>query len=189
MAYQTAQPTVRYNRRSTDRSKAAVVFYKTRMEAEIAVHLLKRCGTWAGELSVMGRESGGKAGIVGFRSDGRLIRGQRPMCDCWSRIMSTLQSSACFLVPGMGAVIAAGPVVQWTADALEIAEMGNRPGRLGDGLFSIGVPRSGAEEFEEKLESGHCAVIIHGTVDRVDRAAGMLELTDHQSMMAHECAV
>jgi hypothetical protein len=92
----------------------------------------------------------------------------------WGGIWGMLFGSAFFLIPGIGPVIAAGPVVAWIVGALEGAVVVGGASALGAGLYSIGIPRKSIIRYEASLKSGKFMLVVHGTPDEVIRAEQVL---------------
>jgi hypothetical protein len=60
-------------------------------------------------------------------------------------------------LPGVGAFIAAGPIVT----SLSAAAAGATEGRIAGGLTGLGVPESKAKHFEDRIRLGNLLISIH----------------------------
>jgi len=70
-------------------------------------------------------------------------------------------------IPGVGPLIAAGPIMA----ALSGAAIGATTGGLVGGLIGLGIPEIEAKRYEDKLKKGNYLVSAHATdSDQVDRA-------------------
>lgn len=100
----------------------------------------------------------------------------------WGGIWSLLFGSAFFLVPGIGPILAAGPVVVWIVGALESAVVVGGFSALGGALFSIGIPNDKVIVYEEHLKAGKFLVIAHDVQGPHDTDLITQEVTRHQSI-------
>lgn len=60
-------------------------------------------------------------------------------------------------VPGIGAFIAAGPIV----NSLSAAAAGATEGRIAGGLTGLGVPETKARHFEDRIRLGNLLISVH----------------------------
>jgi len=90
----------------------------------------------------------------------------------WGGIWGLLFGSAIFMIPGIGPLVAAGPVVAWIVAALEGAVVVGGLSALGAGLYSIGIPQNSILQYETSLKAGSFLLVVHGTPDVVTRAQG-----------------
>ena len=58
---------------------------------------------------------------------------------------------------------------------------------LGDGLFSIGIPKDSVLSYETQIKAGKFVVIAHGNRDEVDQARTVLTGATHHEGKAHGC--
>ena len=103
----------------------------------------------------------------------------------WGSIWGLMFGSAFFLLPGVGPLLAAGPLVGWIVGALEGAVMGGGLSALGAGLFGIGIPENSVIQYETHIKAGKFVVIAHGSFDEVSKIRGVLDSTPHQGLAAH----
>jgi len=70
-------------------------------------------------------------------------------------------------IPGLGPLIAAGPIMA----ALSGAAVGGAVGGLTGALIGLGIPEFEARHYEGKLKSGHALVSVHSeNADETERA-------------------
>jgi hypothetical protein len=70
-------------------------------------------------------------------------------------------------IPGLGPLIAAGPIMA----ALSGAAVGGAVGGLTGALIGLGIPEFEAKRYEGKLKSGHALVSVHSeSADETERA-------------------
>ena len=97
----------------------------------------------------------------------------------WGGIWGLLFGSAYFLIPGVGPLLAAGPVVLWIVAALENAAVVGGMGVLGGALFSIGIPENTIIKYEDQFKAGKFLVIGSDTPANLDKARATLEATQN----------
>jgi len=85
-----------------------------------------------------------------------------------------LFGSAFFMIPGIGPLVAAGPIVGWIIAALEGAAVVGGFSAIGAGLYSIGVPKESVLRYETSLKAGTYLLVVHGSHDEVARAKEIL---------------
>jgi uncharacterized membrane protein len=91
------------------------------------------------------------------------------------------------LIPGIGPLLAAGPLVGWIVGALEGAVVVGGLSALGAGLYSIGISKDSIIEYETQIKAGKFVVIAHGSSEEVSRTRGTLAGTRHHGIEEHAC--
>lgn len=86
-------------------------------------------------------------------------------------IAGFLLGLAALAIPGVGPIIAAGPLAAGLTGAAAGAATGGLVGALG----RHGVPEERAHEYSDAIRSGRLMVTVHTTPDRVDNAADILD--------------
>ncbi len=82
-------------------------------------------------------------------------------------VIGLLAGIGALAIPGVGPLIAAGPIMA----ALSGAAIGGTAGGVVGGLIGLGIPEIEAKRYEEKLKSGHYLIAVHThTDDEEDRA-------------------
>ena len=173
----------------TLKNRAVVAIYDNHEEAEEAVRELQRIGFDMKKLSIVGKDYQLKEDVVGFYTTGDRMRSWGRAGAFWGGLWGLLFGSAFFVVPGLGPLLLAGPIVGWVIAALEGAIVVGGLSALGAGLYSIGIPKDSVIEYETQLKAGRFLVVAHGTPDEVSKLEGTLEMTKHQGMLFHSCHV
>jgi hypothetical protein len=89
------------------------------------------------------------------------------------------------MIPGLGPILAAGPVVAWIVAGLEgAAEIGTL-GALGAGLYSIGIPKDSVVKYEAALKTDQFLLIANGTAAEVAKAKDIIETTHPAQFAVH----
>ena len=170
----------------TERS-AIVTLYDTHEEAEDAVRALQRSGFDMRRLSIVSKDYQTEEEAVGYYTTGDRMKAWGKHGAFWGGLWSLLFGSAFFLIPGIGPLLAAGPIVGWIVGALEGAVVVGGMGALGAGLYSIGIPKDSVIEYETHVKAGKFLVVAHGSPDDMSKTTGTLAATRHHGMKAHSC--
>jgi hypothetical protein len=89
------------------------------------------------------------------------------------------------MIPGLGPILAAGPVVGWIVAGLEGAVEVGALGALGAGLYSIGIPKDSIVKYEAALKQDQFLLIAHGTAAEVAKAKDIIESTHPSQLSLH----
>ena len=82
-------------------------------------------------------------------------------------VIGLLAGIGALAIPGVGPLIAAGPIMA----ALSGAAIGGATGGIVGGLIGLGIPEIEAKRYEEKLKSGNYLIAVHAhDDDQEDRA-------------------
>ena len=164
---------------------AIVAIYDTHSEAEAAVRDLQKSGFDMTKLSIVGKDYHTEEDVVGYYNTGDRMKAWGAMGAFWGGIWSLMFGSAFFLLPGIGPLLAAGPVVVWIVGALESAAVVGGLSALGAALFSIGIPEDSIVEYETQIKAGKFVVIAHDAQGVLDKGLIALEATKHQGVKLH----
>ena len=97
-----------------------------------------------------------------------------------------LFGAAFFVIPGLGPLVVAGPLVSWIVGALEGAVVVGGLTALGAGLYSFGIPKDSIIKYETALKSDKFLVIAHGSAGDVAKAKSILESTANEDLVVHQ---
>jgi hypothetical protein len=134
-----------------------------------------------------GKEYQTEEEVVGYYTTGDRMKAWGKTGASWGGLWGLMFGSAFFLIPGIGPLFAAGPLVSWIIGALEGEEVVGGLGALGAGLYSIGIPKDSIIEYETQIKAGKYVVIAHGTEDEVGHVESALAPTSHQGIKKHAC--
>ena len=168
-------------------TSAVVALYETHQEAEVAVRELQQAGFDMQKLSIVGKDYYTEEEVVGYYTTGDRMKAWGKTGAFWGGLWGLLFGSAFFVIPGIGPLLAAGPVVGWIVGALEGAAVVGGFSALGAGMFSLGIPENSIIEYETQIKAGKFMVITHGSPDEVKKAEAALAATKHQGVQAHAC--
>ena len=168
---------------------AVVAIYNTHKEAEEAVHELQKSGFDMQKLSIVGREYQTEEEVVGYYNTGDRMKAWGKTGAFWGSIWGLMFGSAFFFIPGVGPLLAAGPLVGWILGALEGAIVTGGLSALGAGLYSIGIPKDSVIEYETQIKAGKYAVITHGSPDEASKAKSTLAMTKNRGIQEHSLSL
>ncbi len=166
---------------------SAVAVYDSHSDAERAVRTLAKTGFDMQKLSIVGKDYATEEGVVGYYNAGDRMAAWGKTGAFWGGLWGMLFGSALFVIPGIGPLFAAGPLVAWIVGGLEGATVVGGMSALGAGLFSIGIPKDSVLSYETQIKAGKFVVIAHGMRDEVDKARTVLAGATHHEGKTHGC--
>ena len=164
---------------------AVIAIYDSHQEAEAVVRELEKSGFDMQKLSIVGKDYQTEEEVIGYYSTGDRMKAWGANGAFWGGLWGLMFGSAFFLIPGIGPLLAAGPLVGWIVGALEGAVVIGGLSALGAGLYSIGIPKDSIIEYETQIKAGKFAVIVHGSPDDVSKTRDTLAQTNHQGINEH----
>jgi hypothetical protein len=153
---------------------ATVAVFHSNPDAEAAVRSLQQAGFPMTKLSVLGADYQTDAHVVGFYNTEDRMRSWGTAGAFWGGIWGVLVGAAFLVVPGIGPVLVAGPLVAAIVGGLEGAVVVGGISAVSAGLVSLGIPRNSVLEFETAIRAGKYLLIAHGTSEDVERARQIL---------------
>ena len=160
-------------------NNSVVAVYRTHTEADAAVKELQRDGVDMHSLSIVGKGYHTDEHVVGYYNSGDRMKYWGKVGAFWGGFWGLLFGSAFFMIPGLGPILAAGPVVTWIVGALEGAALVGGMSALGAGLYSIGIPKDSIVKYETALKTDRFLLIVHGTAADVAKAKDIITRTTH----------
>jgi len=166
-------------------NNSVVAVYRTHTEADQAVKELQRGGVDMHKLSIVGKGYHTDEHAVGYYNTGDRMKYWGKVGAFWGGFWGLLFGSAFFMIPGLGPILAAGPVVAWIVGALESAVVVGGVSALGAGLYSMGIPKDSIVKYEAALKSDQFLLIVHGTAAEVAKAKDIIETTHPAQFSLH----
>ncbi len=120
---------------------STVAVFKSHSEAEEAVKALEHSGFDMKKLSIVGRDYHTEQDVIGCYNAGDRVAYWGKTGALWGGFWGLMFGSAFFLVPGVGPLVVAGPLVASIVAGLESAVVVGGISALGAGLFSIGIAK------------------------------------------------
>ena len=149
--------------------------YKTHFDAENAVRRLGNSGFDMKHLSLIGKGYHTEEHPIGFYSKGHRIISWGKFGAFWGAIWGLIFTPAVFLIPGLGVMALAGPVVGALVSALETAVVVGGLSALGAAMVELGVQKDQVIEYEVAIKADQFVLLVHGSNDEVERAHSLLD--------------
>lgn len=163
----------------------AVATYDTHASAEEAIKELQRAGIDMRTLSIVGKDYHTDENVVGYYNTGDRMKYWGKNGAFWGGFWGLLFGSAFFAIPGLGPVLAAGPIVVWIVGALEGAAVVGGLSAIGAGLYGIGIPKDSVLQYEMALKTDKFLVLVHGTAADVEKAREIIAQTKPSHLAVH----
>ena len=165
--------------------ESVVAIFHTHTDAEQAVKDLQQAGIDMHSVSIVAKDYHTDEQVVGYYNAGDRMKRWGKTGAFWGGFWGLLFGSAFFAIPGIGALLVAGPLVTWIVGALEGAVVVGGLGALGGGLFSIGIPKDSIIQYELAVKNDKFLLIVNGPSAEVAKAkeilgtVGISEVTVH----------
>ena len=167
-------------------TNSIVAIYGTHSQAEEAVKELQRSGFDMKNMSIVGKDYHTDEHVVGYYNLGDRMKYWGKQGAFWGGIWGMLFGAAFFVIPGLGPILVAGPLVAWIIGALEGAVVVGGLSAVGAGLYSIGIPKDSVVKYEAALKSDKFLVLAHGTAAEVAKARDIMHTTRAVGVEMHE---
>lgn len=148
---------------------------QTHDEAEAAIRALHDSGVDITALSILGKGYHSEEHPLGFFTTGDKMRAWGGRGAFWGALWGLLLAPAVLMLPGVGVVAVAGPVVAALFGALEGAVAVGGVAALAAALSAIGVPRDEVIRYATAVKAEGYAMMMHGDAAQVARARSVLE--------------
>jgi hypothetical protein len=162
------------------KGNVGIALFNTHGEAENAVKELQKSGFDMKKLSIVGKDYHTEEQVVGYYHTGDRMKHWGKLGAFWGGLWGILFGAGFFLVPGIGPLVVAGPLVSAIVGALEGAVAVGGLTALGAGLYSIGVPKDSIITYESSIKADKFLLVIHGSGDELAKAKDILKSTGHE---------
>jgi hypothetical protein len=163
-----------------DRDSAVAVF-DTHDQAENAVKELQKAGFDMKKLSIVGKGYETEDQVIGYYNAGDRMKHWGKYGAFWGAIWGLLFGAAFFVIPGVGPVLMAGPLVAALEGAVAVGGLSV----IGAGLYSIGIPKNSVVRYESALKASKFIVAAHGTGEEVKKARDILATTGSEDVATY----
>jgi hypothetical protein len=168
---------------------SVVAIFDQHTQAEQAVKQLGEDSFDMKKLSIIGKDYHTDENVVGYYSTGDRMKywGKNGALwgGLWGGLWGVLFGSAFFVIPGIGPLMMAGPIIAWIVGALEGAAVVGGLSALGAGLYGIGIPKKSILQYETSLKAGKFMLLVHGTPEEVTRAKTILSTSGASETYLH----
>jgi hypothetical protein len=165
-----------------------VAIYNTHTQAEDALHKLSTASFDIKKISILGKGYHTEENVVGYYTTGDRMKHWGGLGAFWGGLWGLLFGAGLFLIPGLGPVLVAGPILAAVVGALESAVVVGGLSALTAGLVSLGIPKEQSIKYEAELKADRYLLVAHGTPDEVERARAILAETAPVSLETHQPA-
>src|SRR5580692_11078896 len=162
-----------------------VAIYASHVEAEEALEELQSGGIDMKTLSIVGKDTHTDEHAVGYYNAGDRMKRWGKVGAFWGGFWGLLFGSALFIIPGIGPLLVAGPLVAWIVGALEGTVVVGGLSAFGAGLFSIGIPKDSVVNYELAVKTDKYLLVVHGTASEVEKAHQIIQGTHPVSVEMH----
>ena len=154
---------------------------RSRSQAEQIIERLQSSGFPSSEISILLPDTDGKHGIGHVKAT-KAPEGATTGAAAGGvtgGVIGLLAGLGALAIPGLGPLIAAGPIVA----ALTGAGVGGTAGGIVGGLVGLGIPEIEAKRYEERLRDGDYLIAVHPRNDEEeDRAEEIFEDADAEDI-------
>ncbi|HLH24448.1 MAG TPA: hypothetical protein VK066_18150 [Chloroflexota bacterium] len=151
--------------------RTAVGYFRDRGAADRAYDALRAAGYDKDDISIMGRGMEGRAGLADTDRD-NVSAGQGAVT---GGIFGLLLGAAAMLIPGIGPVVAVGPLAAGLAGVVTGGVTGAVVGGITGALVKAGVPEEEARWANERFAAGGYLVTVRTDEHGYGKARGVLE--------------
>jgi hypothetical protein len=137
--------------------------YDNHADAEAAVKALSEAGFDMKKLSIIGKGYHSEEHPMGFYSLGDRVKAWGGIGGFWGAVWGLLAAPAVFVLPRVGLIAVAGPVVLALLGALEGAAVVGGLSALCAALVSLGLSKEKAIRYELDIKADRFLVLVHGT--------------------------
>jgi hypothetical protein len=163
---------------------SVVAAFDTVDAATSAIERLVKAGFPSNRVSVIGQGLQSEVQLNGFVTTGDIAKTGAAAGAWVGGLFGLLTGVAALFIPGVGPVLAIGPLASTVVGATE--------GAVGAGVLSaiVGyfVSKKHIPKYSEYLRAGKSLVVVHGSPDDVQRAKQILEQTGGTDAMEHNRA-
>jgi hypothetical protein len=160
--------------------------YNTHSEAEDGIKQLQKAGFDMKKLSIVGKDYHTEEHAVGYYNTGDRMRYWGKLGAFWGGIWGLLFGWAFFWVPGIGPLLAAGPLVSTIVAALEGAAVTGGLSAFGAALYSLGIPKNSILSYETAIKAGKFMVVAHATGEEVTKAQDIFRTSGAEALALHK---
>lgn len=161
-------------------SSIVIATYSTHDAAEGAVKVLSAQGVDMHRLSIVGQDYHTEEKVTGYYTNGDRMKAWGASGAFWGGLWGLLFGAAFFMIPGIGPVVLAGPLVSSVVGGLEGALVVGGLSALGAGLYGLGLPKDSIVKYESAIKAGKFVLLYHGNADDVNDVREKIEAHDGQ---------
>jgi hypothetical protein len=157
-----------------NKSNATVALFAEQADVDAAIRSLRDAHFALAAVSIVGKGHHTDESVIGYYTTTDRMKYWGSNGAFWGGLWALLFGSASFMIPGIGPLLAAGPVVGWIVAALESALVVGGLSAIGAGLYSVGIPEDSVIKYDVALKAGKYLLVVNGSAEEVVRAKAIL---------------
>lgn len=150
-----------------------------------AIKKLSAAGFAMKKLSVIGKGYHTEEKAVGFYNVGERVKFWGKRGAFWGGLWGMFLGGLFVSIPGVGPVVVVGYLAAMAIAGLENAVVVGGLSALGAALYSIGIPKNSAVQYEAAVKADGFMVMAHGTTEEMTRAKSILGTGNPLSLDTH----
>lgn len=163
-----------------------VAIYAEPVDAVDGVNDLHKAGFDMTKVSVVGREYQNQERVIGYcGAGGSTAKYWGKLAPFWGEVGGVLREATFFVLPGLGAVMIAGPLVNAVVSSLEETPENRGFGALDAALRRLGIPSESILRYESELCADKFLVLAHWTADELMHGKDILHKTRPAELNLH----
>ena len=151
--------------------------FTNRDQCEKAIRTMRARGFQDNEISVVARGQQGQPGGRGDQEAGADVSEGVTWGGALGGIAGLLAGVGALAMPGIGPIVAAGPLAATLGGALT--------GGVAGGLLDLGIPENRGRFYEEELKKGRMLAVVQTDTSRIDEAAQLLRDNGATNVESH----
>jgi hypothetical protein len=154
---------------------SAFLVFDTHATAKGAIRTLGQSGFDMKKLSLVGKGYHSEEKPMGLHTAGDRIKAWGGTGAFWGGIWGMVLAPAVFVLPGLGVVGMAGPLVATLVGAPEGSVVGGSQSAPGAALAQVGVPKDQIIKVEAALKVDKYVMVVHGSAEEEEQARKVLD--------------
>jgi len=171
---------------STSVQTSVIAVYPDHESAERAVKLLNKEGIPMSSLSIVGRDFQVSEKPIGFATPGYFAKEGASTGALVGGLFGMLMGAAFLVLPGVGPMVVAGPLVGALLGGLEGLIAGAAFGALSGALIGWGIPKDQALLYETEVKAGKFLLIYRGDPESAARAKALLKTSSPERLDSYD---
>ncbi|CAH0533581.1 hypothetical protein VST7929_01451 [Vibrio stylophorae] len=151
-----------------------ITIANTHLEAEAVIKKLQAEKFDVSKISILGKGYHSEENVAGFYNTGDRVKTWGKAGAFWGGLWGAMVGAGLFWLPGVGALMVAGPIVSAFVGAVEGAVITGGLGAVGGALASIGVPKDSIVKYDSAIKADKFLVIVHGDTEDISKAKAIL---------------
>jgi hypothetical protein len=155
-----------------------VAVFTDHQAAEQAVAKLRDASFDVTKLSIIGKDYHPQEKMVGYYTTGESMKYWGLRGAFWGGMWGVLLGAGFFMIPGVGPVLVAGPILGALLTGLESAAIVGGSSAIAVGLIHLGIPKEKAVEYENEVIADKFLLIANVAPGDLAQARRMLGIKE-----------